>query len=137
MSKHIVILSSIIALTISVARCEITGGHDVTNLVDKQNNLKDYKSDIQEFSALVLDYVHDILNRDKIDITSGIAFERKVMNQTNSSRERRKAEKNLISQIKQFTNDHVLTVNLARASTETGRLFFFKGECCENCTILS
>lgn len=112
-------------LTITVARCEIGGGHDASNTL---NNMKEFKSDIQEFSELIGDYVQDIFNRDTINITPGIAFERKVMNHTTNGRQRRKVEKNLISQIKQFTNDHVLTVNLARASTETGRLFFFKGE---------
>jgi hypothetical protein len=116
--------------TINVARCEIAVGHDVQNSLDKQNSLKVHKSDVQEFSQLILDYVHDVFNRDTINISPGIAFERKLMNHTNKSngRERRKVEKNLISQIKQFADDHVLTVNLARASTETGRLFFFKGE---------
>ena len=82
---------------------------------------------MQEFSANIRAYVRDVLNRDTINITPGIAFEKKSMNHSSVARQRRGAA-SLISQLRQFTNDHVLTVNLARASTETGRLFFFKGK---------
>lgn len=88
---------------------------------------KKFSNDMQELNANIREYVQDVLNRDTINITPGIAFEKKSMNHSSVERQRRGAA-SLISQLRQFTNDHVLTVNLARASTETGRLFFFKGK---------
>ena len=115
----------------ALVKCELLtkssphiNGVDQTSL-NKQP--KKFSSDMQEFSANIRAYVRDVLNRDTINITPGIAFEKKSMNHSSVARQRRGAA-SLISQLRQFTNDHVLTVNLARASTETGRLFFFKGK---------
>ena len=97
-----------------------------TNQQHGIKNSQHYKSDMQEFSNVVSEYVDDILKRDTINILPGIAIQKKI--NTSDEAERRTADKSLISKIQQFTNNHVLTVNLARASTETGRLFFFKGK---------
>lgn len=100
-----------------------------TTTTNQQHGIKNsqhYVSDMQELSNVVSEYVDDILKRDTINLLPGIAIQKKI--NTSDVAERRTADKSLISKIQQFTNNHVLTVNLARASTETGRLFFFKGE---------
>jgi hypothetical protein len=149
MNKHfikLVILLSLMAL-VSVAKCELLDKmrasqfnalHDST-VLNKQNNknsTRKSQSDAAELGEIMFEYFRDILNRDKINLSPGIAFEKKSMNDSSAEhRQRRRGSHvggdatSLISQLRQFTNDHVLTVNLARASTETARLFFFKGEC--------
>jgi hypothetical protein len=81
---------------------------------------------MQELSSVISEYVDDILKRDTINLLPGVAIQKKA--NTSDVTERKTSDKSLISKIQQFTNNHVLTVNLARASTETGRLFFFKGK---------
>lgn len=116
---------------VTVVKSSESSSH-INGVVDESSLNKHpqkFSSDLQEFSENIRDYVRDVLNRDTINITPGIAFEKKPMNHSSVERQRRgAAATSLISQLRQFTNDHVLTVNLARASTETGRLFFFKGE---------
>lgn len=136
MSKHsikFVILLSLIAF-MSVIKCELLvnqSSHissDINSDLNKQS--KKFSSDLQEFKELARNYIQDILTRDTINILPGIAFEKKSINSTTKEQRERSARgtASLISQLRQFTNEHVLTVNLARASTETGRLFFFKGK---------
>ncbi|CAG9808898.1 unnamed protein product [Chironomus riparius] len=96
-----------------------------TNQQHSIKNSQHYVSDMQELSDVVSEYVDDILKRDTINLLPGIAIQKKI--NTSDEAESRTADKSLISKIQQFTNNHVLTVNLARASTATGRLFFFKG----------
>lgn len=96
---------------------------------NQQHNIKNSQhnvSDMQEFSNVISEYVDDILERDTINLLPGVAIQKKI--NTSAETERKTSDKSLISKIQQFTNNHVLTVNLARASTETGRLFFFKGK---------
>lgn len=100
-----------------------------TTTTNQQHGIKNsqhFVSDMQEFSKTISEYVDDILKRDTINLLPGIAIQKKI--NTSDVAERRTADKSLISKIQQFTNNHVLTVNLARVSTETGRLFFFKGK---------
>lgn len=146
MNKHfikLVILLSLMAL-VSIAKCELSRApqfnalHDSTILNKQQNNNKNstrkFSSDAAEFGEIMFEYFRDILKRDTINLSPGIAFERKSINDTSAkNRQWRQVSHvsdatSLITQLRQFTNDHVLTVNLARASTETARFFFFKGE---------
>jgi hypothetical protein len=94
---------------------------DKANIKNSLNNTK--RSDIQEFSDAMYAYISDVLNRESINIAPGIKIERKT-----NYVEGKSFDTSLISKIKHFTNNHVVSVNLARASTETGRLFFFKGK---------
>lgn len=110
----------------TVIKCELLTKSQ-TGEASKNLNKQTFSSDVQELGEIMQDYVKDILNRDTINISPGILLERKSMDQTR--RQQRKASDaiSLMTQLRQFTNDHVLKVNLARATTETGRLFFFKG----------
>lgn len=147
MNKHsikLVILLSLMAL-ISIAECELLAKSSMSHpnallhdsqILSKQNNknsTRKFSSDAAELTEIMFEYFRDVLSRDTINLSPGIAFERKSMNDSSAERRQRRRAllsdaTSLISQLKQFTNDHVLTVNLARASTETARLFFFKGE---------
>lgn len=102
-----------------------TDGNKHTIAQKNINNSQNHTSDMQEFSTVIFEYIDDALKRDTINLLPGITIKKKS-NVTDES-ERRTSDKSLISAIQQFANNHVLTVNLARASTETGRLFFFKG----------
>jgi hypothetical protein len=83
-------------------------------------------SDLEEFRNVALEYVNDVLHRDTIDILPGVRIERKTNNSTERAEEK-SFDAGLASTIRHFTESHVVRINLARAATETGRLFFFKG----------
>lgn len=104
------------------------------HLLDIKNSEQSskYASDMEEFKSIVLEYVDDVLNREKINIVPGVYIQKKASNDTtNNGIEKKSFDRNLISSMKEFTDTHSLRVDLARAMTETGRLFFFKGKLIE------
>lgn len=100
------------------------------HLIDIKSSAPDskiYSNDMEEFRDIMFEYVEDVLNRNKINIMPGIYIEKKALNVSSDRIEKKSFNENLISTIKDFTDTHVLKVELARAMSETGRLFFFKG----------
>lgn len=101
------------------------------HLLDIKNSEQSskYASDMEEFKSIVLEYVDDVLNREKINIVPGVYIQKKVSNdKTNDSTEKKSFDKNFYSNLKEFTDTHSLRIDLARSMSETGRLFFFKGK---------
>lgn len=97
---------------------------DVKNL----EHSKKLATDMEEFEAVLFDYVGDVLSREKINIARGVYFQKITANNSEPIVEKKSLDENLISKIKEFAETHLLRVDLARATTETGRLFFFKGK---------
>lgn len=83
---------------------------------------------MEEFENVLFEYVDDVLNRKKINIMPGVYVEKKDGNKTNATIGRRSSDENLISTVKEFVDSHALRIDLARATSGTGRLFFFKGK---------
>lgn len=94
----------------------------------KSNHSKKHSSDAEEFENVLLEYVGDVVSRDKIDIMPGIYIEKTSAQNISDVIERRSTGDSLIWRVKDFVDTHALRVDLARATTETGRLFFFKGK---------
>lgn len=122
----------ILILLFSLAQCVLSEDKNQTKPTKHSphtantTHLHESTSDMDEFRDVMFDYVNDVLHRDKISILPGVSIEKKKLNYT-VAEEKSLGGANLISTIRHFTNSHVVTVNLARAATETGRLFFFKG----------
>lgn len=91
-----------------------------------------YSSDMEEFKHVAIEYIEDVLNREKINIAPGVYIQKVVTNTSNDKIEKKSFDentsRNLIQTIKEFSETHALRVDLARAMSETGRLFFFKGK---------
>lgn len=83
---------------------------------------------MEEFKSLMLEYVDDVLNREKINIMPGVYIQKLAINDTKDKIEKKSFDENLVWNVKKFIETHALRVELARATTETGRLFFFKGK---------
>lgn len=83
---------------------------------------------MEEFKNVLFEYVDDVLNRKKIDIMPGVYVEKKDGNKTSENIGKRSFDENLISTVKEFVDSHALRIDLARATSGTGRLFFFKGK---------
>lgn len=90
-----------------------------------------YSSDMEEFKHVAIEYIGDVLNREKINIMPGVYIQKVATNISNEGAEKKSFDENssegLIWTVKQFAETHALRVDLARAMSETGRLFFFKG----------
>ncbi|KAG5671906.1 hypothetical protein PVAND_002075 [Polypedilum vanderplanki] len=98
--------------------------YKISNSTHKQENA----SDMEEFRNVMLEYVNDIMNRDAISILPGVSIEKKInLSNSNTLPQQKSIDTSLITTIRHFTDSHVVKVNLARATSETGRLFFFKG----------
>lgn len=97
------------------------------HLSDNKNpaNSSRYSSDIKEFENILLEYASDVLNREKINIMPGVYIQKKA---TNETAEKKSFDENLIWDVKKFAETHSLKIDLARAMSGTGRLFFFKGK---------
>lgn len=109
--------------------------HQPTSLNKHSSDIKNseshpakYSSDMEEFENVLFEYVDDVLNRKKINVMPGVYVEKKDGNGTNPSLRRRSLDENLISTVKEFVDSHALRIDLARATSGTGRLFFFKGK---------
>ena len=87
-----------------------------------------YSSDVDELRKVIVEYVEDVINRKTINLMPGIYIERKVDNLASKRFEKKSLNDDLITTIKEFTDRHTLRIDLGRATTETGRLFFFKGK---------
>lgn len=83
---------------------------------------------MEEFENVLSEYVEDVLNRKKINIMPGLYIQKIAKNNSEHKIEKKSFDENLIWNAKEFAETHVLRVDLARAMTETGRLFFFKGK---------
>lgn len=101
------------------------------HLIDNKNSSehsKKYSSDMEEFKDIMFEYAEDVLNRNKINIMPGVYIEKKALNDSSIDKiEKKSFDASLISTIEDFTDTHVLKIELSRAMTGTGRLFFFKG----------
>lgn len=109
--------------------------HEPTSLNKHSSDIKNseshpatYSSDMAEFENVLFEYVDDVLNRKKINVMPGVYVEKKDGNTTSGSIRRRSFDENLISTVKEFVDSHALRIDLARATSGTGRLFFFKGK---------
>lgn len=87
-----------------------------------------FTSDMQELKNVMFEYVGDVLNREKINLMPGVFIEKTQTKRAEEKIEKKSLDKNLISTIKEFADTHALRIDLARATSETGRLFFFKGK---------
>lgn len=138
-TKKLLILISLVALT----NCEISKNKTANALVDGQQqpaipskhsedaknaaNSGNFTSDIEEFEHVMLAYVGDVLNRQKINIVPGVYIQKTTANSMSDRFEKKSFNENLISTIKDFAETHALRVDMARAMS-TGRIFFFKGK---------
>lgn len=100
---------------------------DSIGIRNSSEHLEKYSTDMEEFQNIMFEYIEDVLNRDKINIMPGVYIEKKASNTSSDKFEKKSLDESLVSTIKDFTDKHVLKVELARAMSETGRLFFFKG----------
>lgn len=137
------------AVAVSLGKCELlkpnfentlvnsteARHHQPTSLNKHSSDIKNseshpakYSSDMEEFENVLFEYVDDVLNRKKINVMPGVYVEKKDGNGTNPSLRRRSLDENLISTVKEFVDSHALRIDLARATSGTGRLFFFKGK---------
>lgn len=139
LSTCLLMLFSVIA----IGRCELSENHRQNTLANtsthenqtatlnqRSTDIKnsEHSSDMEEFKSIMLEYVEDVLNREKINIMPGVFIEKLATNDTKDEMEKKSFDENFIWNIKQFIDTHALRVDLARATTETGRLFFFKGK---------
>lgn len=100
----------------------------LTILNKHSENVKRQSSDMEEFEKVLLNYAKDVINRETINIVPGVYFQKKSENITDDNTHGKSLEeKSFLRNIKQFTKTHTLRFDLARATTATGRLFFFKG----------
>lgn len=93
----------------------------------KSENDKRQSDDFQEFGKVFLEYAKDVINRETINIVPGVYIQRKAENKDEKS-QAKSVGGSIVESLKKFTETHMLRVDLARASTATGRLFFFKGK---------
>lgn len=149
MDKHSHAKLLILFTTIALGKCELSNQNFENTLVNStqarhhqpaslNKHLSDiknseshpakYSSDMEEFENVLFEYVDDVLNRKKIDIMPGVYVEKKDGNKTNENIGKRSFDENLISTVKEFVDSHALRIDLARATSGTGRLFFFKGK---------
>lgn len=96
-----------------------------TTVTEESNHSKKHSSDVEELENVLLEYFGDVVSRDKIDVMPGIFIEKTSAQNVS---ERRSTGDSLMWRVKDFVDTHALSVDLARATTETGRLFFFKGK---------
>lgn len=96
-------------------------------VINETTNSK-HSSDAEEFENMLLEYVGDVMSRDKINIIPGIYIQKTPPHNMSDNIERKSSDDSLIGSVKDFLKTHSLRVELARASTATGRLFFFKGK---------
>jgi hypothetical protein len=99
-----------------------------SNVIENSENAKRQSNDMQEFGKVLLEYAKDVINRETIDIVPGVFIQKKAANKDEKSRKGKSLDVDFVDTLKTFTETHVLRVDLARASTATGRLFFFKGK---------
>ncbi|CRK92100.1 CLUMA_CG005660, isoform A [Clunio marinus] len=98
-----------------------------TDGIKSPKNKETFSNDVEEFENVLLEYAGDILNRKNITIMPGVYIEKISANITNDKIEKKSFEENLISSVKDYTSTHTLRIDMARALSDTGRLFFFKG----------
>lgn len=94
--------------------------------IENLENVRKQSNDIEEFRNVFLEYAKDVIDRETINIVPGVYIQRKPANFVNS--QAKSYGGSFIESLRKFTETHDLRVDLARASTATGRLFFFKGE---------
>lgn len=132
-SAKLLMLLSLIAL----GRCESSSNetqgtppslNTLPSDIKHSEHSKQYASDMEEFKHVMLEYVEDVLGRKKINIGSGVSIERKATNETSHKIEAKSLGNSLLGSIRRYVNTHSVSVDLARATTATGRLFFFKGK---------
>lgn len=141
MDKHSFKLLMVFALMV-LGKCETQENDTIANKTETQQHQptslnkqsadiknsgpsKEHSTDMEEFQTVMAEYVEDVLNREKINLMPGVYIEKKA---ANISSEKKSLDGDLITTIKRFGETHALRVDLARATTETGRLFFFKGK---------
>ena len=148
-STKLLILLSLICLVNCVSENELLNNSDKGNIIvnmtatygptailnkhlaDIKNSTEHsekYSTDMEEFQNIMFEYVDDVLNRNKIDIMPGVYVEKKNSSASGDKIEKKSFERSLVSAIKDFTDTHVIKIELSRAMTGTGRLFFFKGK---------
>lgn len=105
--------------------------HSIEDIKNSKHSKK-YNSDMEEFKHVALEYIGDVLKREKINIMPGVYVQKIAANISNDKIEKKSFDEysteNLISTVKEFAETHAIRVDLARAMSETGRLFFFKGK---------
>lgn len=92
--------------------------------IENSENVKKQTNDMEEFENVLFEYAKDVINRDTINIVPGVYIQRKL---PNNEHEEKSFDNSLLGNLRKFTKTHTLRVDLARATTATGRLFFFKG----------
>jgi hypothetical protein len=96
--------------------------------VENSQNVKKQSNDMEEFGNVFLEYAKDVINRETINIVPGVYIQRKSPNNVDANSQGKSIDNSFIASLRKFTETHVLRVDLARATTATGRLFFFKGK---------
>lgn len=96
-------------------------------IIENSENAKRKSNDMQEFENVLLEYAKDVINRKTINIVPGVYIQKKT-NKEDVYVHGKSLEGSFANALKEFIESHVLRVDLARASTATGRLFFFKGK---------
>lgn len=94
------------------------------NNIENSENAKKQSNDMAEFENVLLEYAKDVINRDKINIVPGVYIQKKALDEKS---EEKSFDNSFLGSLRKFTRTHALRVDLARATTATGRLFFFKG----------
>lgn len=132
-SLKLLMLFSLMAL----GRCELSKS-DTTNTLARpaeapestilNKHTTQHPTDAEEFKGVMLEYFSDVVSRDKINIMPGIYIQKTSAHNATRGIEGKSSDDSLIWRVKDFVDTHALRVDLARASTETGRLFFFKGK---------
>lgn len=100
-----------------------TIGQSEPKILTKQNE-KNQSNDIEEFQNVLVEYAKNVINRDTIYIVPGVYIQKKLHNET---AEEKSLDQSFLGSVVKFTRSHTLRVDLARATSATGRLFFFKG----------
>jgi hypothetical protein len=113
--------------TLEAATSPKTSQLQPTILNKHSENVKRQSSDMEEFEKVLLDYAKDVINRDTINIVPGVYIQKKSENITDENAQGKTFDDTFFGNLKQFTKTHSLRFDLARATTATGRLFFFKG----------
>jgi hypothetical protein len=147
MDRHLIKTVLICFSLMAFGKCELLkDNHDITiantseahiqpNILNKHSadiknseHSKNFSSDMEEFGNVMFDYVKNVLGREKINIMPGVYIEKIGANNSDVKLEQKSFDKNVIWAVKDFAETHNLRVDLARATSETGRLFFFKGK---------
>lgn len=95
--------------------------------IENSVNVKKQSRDMEEFENVFLEYAKDVINRETINIVPGVYIQKKSQNNTVDRSDGKAFENSFLGSLQKFTKTHTLRVDLARATTATGRLFFFKG----------